>query len=59
MRTPEKLQEGWVKYSRFNCTEGCIDIWSGDCADNPTGEMCETKTSQEIWDELPKDNYEE
>ena len=96
MKTPERIQEGWVKFSRFNCTEGCIDIWYGDCADNPnrdtasrwclnsfatyirlngegewypneyrkgingfTGEMSEITTSQEIWDELSKYNYEE
>ena len=94
MKTPERIEEGWVKFSRYHCTEGCIDIWMGDCADNPnldtksywnlnafstvirlngegewfstkngvkgfTGEMCETKTSQEIWDELPKYNNEE
>jgi hypothetical protein len=35
MKTPERIQEGWVKFSRFNCTEGCIDIWYGDCAHNP------------------------
>jgi hypothetical protein len=96
MINPEHLEEGWVKFSRFNCTEGCIDIWYGDCAHNPnskeqprwnlnafstfirlngegkwysneyrkgingfTGEMSETKTSQEIWDEISKYNYEE
>ena len=35
MKTPERIEERWVKFSRFNCTEGCIDIWMGDCADNP------------------------
>ena len=96
MNTPEKLQEGWVKFSRYQCTKGCIDIWYGDCAHNPnhktepkwnlnsfatfirlngkgkwypneynkgikgfTAEMCEVSTSQEIWGELSKYNYEE
>lgn len=96
MKTPERIEEGWVKFSRHNCTEGCIDIWMGDCADNPnretksywnlnafatfirlngegewypnafrkgvngfTSEMSEVATSQEIWEELTKDNYEE
>ena len=96
MKTPEKIEEGWVRFSRHNCTEGCIDIWMGDCADNPnrdtkshwnlnafstfvrlngegewypnafrkgvngfTAEMSEVSTSQEIWEELRKDNYEE
>ena len=39
MIKPEQLQEGWVKFSRFNCTEGCIDIWNGDCADNPNRDI--------------------
>ena len=96
MITPERIEEGWVKFSRFNCTEGCIDIWMGDVAHNPnseiqphwnlnsfatfirlngegewfpngyrkgikgfTGEMGEITTSQEIWDELSKYNYED
>jgi hypothetical protein len=96
MKTPERIEEGWVKFSRYHCTEGCIDIWFGDCAHNPnnkeqpqwnlnafstfirlngegnwfpneyrkgingfTGEMSEITTSQEIWDELSKYNYEE
>ena len=96
MKTPERIEEGWVKFLRHKCTEGCIDIWYGDCAHNPnreiqphwclnafstfirlngeglwysngfrrgingfTAEMCEVATSQEIWDELSKYNYEE
>ena len=39
MKTPEIIQEGWVKFSRFNCTEGCIDIWYGDCAHNPNDKI--------------------
>ena len=35
MVTPEKIQQGWVKFSRCHCTEGYIDIWYGDCAHNP------------------------
>ena len=31
----ENLQEGWVKFSRIPCVEGCIDVWYGDCAHNP------------------------
>lgn len=95
MKKSEKLEEGWVNFSRFNCTEGCIDIWMGDCADNPnrdtksrwnlnafatfirldgkgewypntfrkgvngfTAEMSEVSTSQEIWEELTKNNHE-
>lgn len=38
MKTPERIEEGWVKFSRHYCTEGCIDIWTGDCADNPNSE---------------------
>ncbi len=38
MKTSERIEEGWVNFSRFNCTEGCIDIWMGDCADNPNRE---------------------
>jgi hypothetical protein len=38
MITPERIEEGWVRFSRFNCTEGCIDIWMGDCSDNPNRE---------------------
>lgn len=38
MKEPEKLTEGWVKFSRHHCTEGCIDIWMGDCVDNPNNE---------------------
>lgn len=34
----ERLQENWVKFSRYNCIEGFIDIWRGDCADNPNKE---------------------
>ena len=96
MKTPERIEEGWVRFSRHNCTEGCIDIWTGDCANNPnrdtkshwnlngfatfirlngegewipngyrkgvngfTAEMSEITTSQEIWDEISKNNYEE
>jgi hypothetical protein len=39
MKTPERIQEGWVKFSRFNCTEGCIDVWYGDCAHNPNDKI--------------------
>ena len=39
MKAPEIIQEGWVKFSRFNCTEGCIDIWYGDCAHNPNNKI--------------------
>ena len=94
MKIPERIEEGWVKFSRIHCVEGCIDIWYGDCAHNPnneieprwnlnsfasfirlngkgewfstkngvkgfTAEMAEEFTSQEIWDELSKYNYEE
>lgn len=31
----ENLQEGWVKFTRIPCVEGCIDVWYGDCAHNP------------------------
>ena len=95
MKTPERIEEGWVRFSRHSCTEGCIDIWSGDCSDNPnrdtkshwnlnsfvtfirlngegewipngyrkgvngfTAEMSEITTSQEIWNEISKNNYE-
>jgi hypothetical protein len=96
MKEAERLEEGWVKFTRYHCTEGCIDIWFGDCAHNPnspeqprwnlnafstfirlngegqwypneyrkgtkgfTAEMSEISTSQEIWNELSKYNYEE
>jgi hypothetical protein len=96
MKTPERIEEKWFTFSRFNCTEGCIDIWMGDSYHNPnsdirpvwclnsfrtyirlngegewypntfrkgvngfTAEMSEVSTSQEIWEELTKDNYEE
>lgn len=39
MITPQQLQEGWVKFSRIQCTKGCIDIWYGDCAHNPNNEI--------------------
>lgn len=39
MITPESKVEGWVKFSRFHCTEGSIDIWYGDCACNPNSEI--------------------
>lgn len=95
MRESERIKEGWVTFTRFYCTEGCIDIWYGDCAHNPniekeprwnlnsfvsfirlngegrwfpneyrkglkgfTEEMCGVFTSQEIWEELSKYNYE-
>ena len=29
------IQEGWVKFTRTECKEGFIDVWTGDCADNP------------------------
>ncbi len=29
------LSEGWVKYYRYNCVEGFIDIWKGDSYSNP------------------------
>ena len=35
MKTPKRIQEDWVKFSRYDCIEGTIDIWTGDCADNP------------------------
>ncbi len=35
MATYERLQEGWVKFTRFYCKEGWIDQWVGDCADDP------------------------
>jgi hypothetical protein len=35
MKTPERIEEGWVKFSRIPCVEGCIDVWYGDCAHNP------------------------
>lgn len=38
METVEKLEEGWVKFTRYNCTDGCIDIWTGDCVDNPNND---------------------
>lgn len=28
-------QEEWVKFVRHYCKEGFIDVWCGDCADNP------------------------
>ena len=39
MINPEQLQEGWVKFSRIPCVEGCIDVWYGDCAHNPNSEI--------------------
>jgi hypothetical protein len=39
MINPEYLQEGWVKFSRVSCVEGCIDVWYGDCAHNPNSEI--------------------
>jgi hypothetical protein len=39
MKTPEKIEEGWVKFSRVPCVEGCIDVWYGDCAHNPNSEI--------------------
>ena len=38
MVTTEYLQEGWVKFTRVPCTEGCIDVWYGDCAHDPNRE---------------------
>lgn len=38
MSKVEFLQEGWVKFRRHNCTEGFIDVWQGDMADNPNNE---------------------
>ncbi|HMS90836.1 MAG TPA: hypothetical protein PKC87_01320 [Candidatus Absconditabacterales bacterium] len=38
MITPEKIQQGWVKFSRCHCTEGCIDIWYSDVANNLNNE---------------------
>lgn len=34
----ESIVEGWVKFSRQKCVEGFIDVWYGDCADNPNNE---------------------
>lgn len=31
----ETLEEGWVKFRRFNCKEGYIDIWMGDSINDP------------------------
>ena len=39
MIKPEILQEGWVKFSRYHCTEGYIDIWLGDSSDNPNRDI--------------------
>ena len=35
MKESELLEEGWVKFRRFYCVEGHIDIWFGDSAHNP------------------------
>jgi hypothetical protein len=35
----ENIQEGWVKFSRIPCVEGCVDVWYGDCAYNPNSEI--------------------
>lgn len=32
---PEQMQEGWVKFTRYPCKEGNLDIWRGDCNSNP------------------------
>ena len=31
----EILEEGWVKFTRWHCKEGYLDIWTGDCINNP------------------------
>lgn len=35
MKEHEYIQEGWVKFTRTECKEGFIDVWTGDCIDNP------------------------
>ncbi len=36
MKQDERLQEGWVKFTRIYCKEGHIDHWMGDQADHPS-----------------------
>jgi len=31
----EFLKEEWVEFSRYYCKEGFIDVWIGDCINNP------------------------
>jgi hypothetical protein len=31
----EYLSEDWVKFQRYPCKTGFIDVWIGDSADNP------------------------
>lgn len=30
-----KHQEGWVKFVRYHCEEGFIDVWTGNGLSNP------------------------
>ena len=30
--------EGWVEFRRCHCLSGYIDIWTGDCINNPNKE---------------------
>ena len=35
LKKPERLEEGWVKFTRYYCKEGHIDCWNGDMINNP------------------------
>ena len=39
MVNSERLEEKWFTFYRYSCTEGFIDIWMGDSADNPNSEF--------------------
>ena len=39
MKKPERIEEKWFTFSRHNCTEGCIDIWTGDSGHNPNSDV--------------------
>ena len=34
----ETLSEKWFKFRRYYFKDGFIDIWSGDCANNPNSD---------------------
>lgn len=36
--TQDYIEEGWVRFRRFACKEGHIDVWMGDASCNPNDE---------------------